>query len=133
MKFCHEQCEVNLNVFRPLVKHRVGYNVYGILAITALSKIILVILYLTNVLCVPSFSFNLISASKLTKNVKCHLIFLAGFCFIQNLLTWKTIGLGKENGSLFHLMLQDNSDLHFPSITAIVNASPPLPIRDGFS
>jgi hypothetical protein len=42
---------------------------------------------LTNVLCVPYFSFDLIFASKLTRNVKCCLIFLAGFCFIQNLLT----------------------------------------------
>ena len=35
---------------------------------------------LTNVVYVPSFSFNLISASKLTKNVKYCLTFLASFC-----------------------------------------------------
>ena len=40
---------------------------------------------LTNVLCVPSFSFNLISASKLTRNVKCCLIFLAGFLLYSEL------------------------------------------------
>jgi hypothetical protein len=39
-------------------------------------------LILTGVLCVPSFSFNLISASKLLKNLHCCLIFLAGYCFI---------------------------------------------------
>jgi hypothetical protein len=39
-------------------------------------------LTLTNVLCVPSFSFNLISASKLTKLFSSCLIFLANFCFI---------------------------------------------------
>ena len=56
--------------------------------------------------------------------------FLVGFCFIQNLLTWKIIGLGKEKGGLFHLMLQDDSNLRFPSITVTVNASPPLPVKD---
>jgi hypothetical protein len=43
-------------------------------------------LTLHDVLCVPSFSFNLISASKLIKYLNCCLIFLANFCFIQNLL-----------------------------------------------
>jgi hypothetical protein len=79
---------------------------------------------LVNVLCVPSFSFNLISASKLTKNIKCCLIFFGGYCFIQNLLTWKTIGLGKEKGGLFHLLLQNASELHSSvSISASANAS----------
>jgi hypothetical protein len=39
-------------------------------------------LTLHDVLCVPSFSFNLISASKLIKFLNCCLIFLANFCFI---------------------------------------------------
>ena len=37
---------------------------------------------LENVLCVPSFSFNLISVSKLTKSLSCYLVFLSNFCFI---------------------------------------------------
>jgi hypothetical protein len=61
-------------------------------------------LVLTNVLCVPSFSFNLISASKLIKHLACCLIFIANYCFIQNLVTWKTIGVGEERGGLFYLM-----------------------------
>jgi predicted aspartyl protease len=40
------------------------------------------ILTLTEVLCVPSFTFNLISASKLIKTLRCCLIFLVGYCFI---------------------------------------------------
>lgn len=40
-------------------------------------------LTLTNVLCVPSFSFNLISVSQLTKAYFCCLIFLGNCCFIQ--------------------------------------------------
>ena len=42
-------------------------------------------LTLTNVLCVPSFSFNLISVSQLTKAYFCCLIFLGNCCFIQDL------------------------------------------------
>jgi hypothetical protein len=64
-------------------------------------------LTLTEVLCVPSFTFNLISASKLIKTLRCCLIFFAGYCFIQNLHHWRTIGVGKEEAGLFYL-LQDN-------------------------
>ena len=39
-------------------------------------------LVLTNVLYVPSFSFNLLSVSQLTKKMHCCLIFLSTFCFI---------------------------------------------------
>jgi len=83
-------------------------------------------LVLTNVLCIPSFSFNLISASKLTKNSQCCLIFLDKFCFIQSMSTWLTIGLGKERAGLFYL--QHNSDSSLPhgssfSATSIKAAS----------
>jgi len=60
-------------------------------------------LILTNVLYVPSFSFNLISVSQLTKNVSCCLLFFANTCYIQHLHPWKTIGVGRESGGLFHL------------------------------
>jgi hypothetical protein len=39
-------------------------------------------LLLTDVLCVPSFSFNLISISKLTNSPSCCVFFLSHFCFI---------------------------------------------------
>ena len=39
-------------------------------------------LVLKDVLCVPSFAFNLISVSKLTKTSFCCLIFLGNCCFI---------------------------------------------------
>ena len=42
-------------------------------------------LILTNVLCVPSFSFNLLLVSQLTKKMHCCLIFLSTSCFIQDL------------------------------------------------
>jgi len=61
-------------------------------------------LILTNVLCVPSFTFNLISASKLLKNIHCCLIFIHKFCFVQNLTSWETIGVAEERNGLFYLV-----------------------------
>ena len=63
-------------------------------------------LTLTNVPCVPSFSFNLISISQLTKAYLCCLIFLVNYCFIQDLAHWSTIGLGRESKGLY--LLQQN-------------------------
>ena len=37
---------------------------------------------LTYVLCVPSFSFNLLSVSQLSKTTLCCLIFFGNMCFI---------------------------------------------------
>ena len=64
---------------------------------------------LTDVLCVPSFSFNLISISKLTKNLHYCLIFLGNCCFIQDLTQWSKIGLGRECNGLY---LLQNSFVH---------------------
>jgi len=61
-------------------------------------------LVLTNVLCVPSFSFNLLSVSKLIKSIPCCFILFANFCFIQSLTTWMTIGLGELQDSLYYLV-----------------------------
>jgi len=61
-------------------------------------------LTLTNVLCVPSFSFNLLSVSKLVRTFNYCFIFFANYCFIQNLTTWMTIGVGREANGLFYLL-----------------------------
>jgi len=53
-------------------------------------------LTLTNVLCVPSFSFNLLSVSKLIRSFNYCFLFFANYCFIQNLKTWMKIGVGRE-------------------------------------
>ena len=42
-------------------------------------------LILDNMVCIPSFSFNLISISKLTQHPSCCCIFLSQYCFIQDL------------------------------------------------
>ena len=66
-------------------------------------------LVLSNVLCVPSFSFNLISASQLAKSILCCLIFFGNLYFIQDLAQWSTIGLGKEINGLYLLLKGDSA------------------------
>lgn len=61
-------------------------------------------LILNNVLCIPSFSFNFLSASMLVNSNACPLIFFAQFYFIQDLCQWKMIGLGKEKDGLYYLL-----------------------------
>jgi hypothetical protein len=74
---------------------------------------ILANLILTDVLCVPSFSFNLLSVSKLIKSITCCFILFANFCFIQNLKSWMTIGLGELKDGLYYLV--QNPDMHSSS------------------
>ena len=64
-------------------------------------------LILDNVLCVPSFSFNLLSISKLNQKLSYCLIFLSQFCFIQDLLSWKMIGIGEVHHGLYLLQRLD--------------------------
>ena len=60
-------------------------------------------LILTNVLCVLSFSFNLLSISQLAKTILSCFIFFGNMCFIQDLAHWSTVGLGREYKSLYLL------------------------------
>ncbi|KAF5442808.1 hypothetical protein F2P56_035426 [Juglans regia] len=57
---------------------------------------------LTEVLCVPSFNFNLISVPKLTKSNNCCFLFFSSHCFIQDLHSWTTIGKGDLLHGLYH-------------------------------
>ena len=62
---------------------------------------------LTNVICVPSFTFNLLSINALTKSQPICLVFLSKFCFIQDFTCWSTIGMGQMHDGLY--LLQDSS------------------------
>ena len=62
---------------------------------------------LTNVLCVPSFSFNLLSVSSITKTQPLCLVFLSTCCFIQDLTNWSTIGVGQMSDGMY--LLQQSS------------------------
>lgn len=59
-------------------------------------------LILENVLCIPTFSFTLISISQLTQSPTCC-IFLSHCCFIQDLKPWRMIGLSKKQECLYSL------------------------------
>ena len=59
-------------------------------------------LELNKALCVPSFTHNLISVSKLTKKNNCAAIFFPKFCVFQDLSTKKTIGMGEERDGLYY-------------------------------
>ena len=54
-------------------------------------------------LCICSFSFNLISISKLTQNPSCCYFFSPHYCFLQDLQHWKIIGLGRRQRGLYTL------------------------------
>nr|XP_027073728.1 uncharacterized protein LOC113698197 isoform X1 [Coffea arabica] len=58
---------------------------------------------LYSVLCLPNFSFNLLSVSKITKALKCSVSFFSEYCVFQDLMTGKIIGKGRESGGLYTL------------------------------
>ena len=58
-------------------------------------------LNLKDVLHVPSLSNNLISVKKLTRDLKCSVIFFSTHCVFQDLAMGRTIGTVKEQGGLY--------------------------------
>ena len=58
---------------------------------------------LKNVLYVPKFCFNLISVSKLIRDLNCNVIFNANECLIQESLMKKHLLLGKAEYGLYFL------------------------------
>ena len=52
--------------------------------------------FIKNVLCVPTFKFNLLSVSKLTKELKCCAEIFPDFCLFQYLSYGKVRDIGKE-------------------------------------
>ncbi|OIT34090.1 hypothetical protein A4A49_59275, partial [Nicotiana attenuata] len=58
---------------------------------------------LKNVLHVPDFKFNLMSMSKLTRDLSCAAIFLPKLCVFQDLYNGRVKGIGKEDEGLYVL------------------------------
>lgn len=56
-----------------------------------------------NILYVPDFRFNLLSVSKLTRELSCSVNFFPDFYVFQNLYNDKVKGIGKERGGLYVL------------------------------
>lgn len=66
-------------------------------------------LILDYVLCVPSFSFNLVSARKIAQIMNYCLVFFPDLCIIQDLLTWTATGMGEVKWGLYHLVRKEIS------------------------
>lgn len=81
-------------------------------------------LILYNVLCVLSFSFNLISVSQLAKSIFYCLIFFENLCFIQDLILWSTIGLGREFNGLYLLDESSSASPSFPLVFSVNKVQP---------
>lgn len=67
---------------------------------------------LKNVLFLPSFHFNLVSVRKLMIDINCRVVFMTDTCFIQDQVSWKTLGEGKVRKGLycFHQKPNHNND-----------------------
>ena len=78
-------------------------------------------LVLYNVLCVPSFNFNIISVSQLSKSIFCCLIFFCNMCFIQD---QSTIGQGKEFNGLYLLEESKSASISFSAVFSVHNVQP---------
>ncbi|KAK2416966.1 putative mitochondrial protein [Trifolium repens] len=64
---------------------------------------------LQNVLCVPNFSVNLISISKLLESSKYLVSFHASYCSIQDQMCKRMIGFAKVIDGLYYLQLSDKT------------------------
>jgi len=58
-------------------------------------------LTLSNALHVPAFHYNLLSASKLAKQLQAHVVFTPSHCYLQVPSTRQPLGIGKELGGLY--------------------------------
>ena len=58
---------------------------------------------LSSVLSLPSLTFNLISVSKLTRDLNCCILFFPDHCLFQDLMTKKIIGKGHVSNGLYIL------------------------------
>lgn len=68
-------------------------------------------IYLKNVLGVPSCKVDLMSVSRVTKDLNCSVTFFPHWCILQDLMT---IGLGKQRDGLYHLVAMTANKSHHP-------------------
>lgn len=79
---------------------------------------------LKNVLGVPTFKVDLMSVSRITKDLNCSVIFFPYWCILQDLRTKKTIGLGKQRDGLYYLVALASEKPQHPSAATISCHSP---------
>lgn len=63
---------------------------------------------LKDVLFVPDFQYNLLSVSKLTRELHCFVSFYHGFILVQDLSIGKMKGIGKEHDVLYWMVSQNS-------------------------
>lgn len=62
------------------------------------------IISLKNVLGMPSCKVDLMSVSRITRDLNCSITFFPHWCNLQDLMTRTTIGLGKQQDGLYYLV-----------------------------
>jgi len=67
------------------------------------------IIYLKNVLGVPSCKVDLMSVSRVTSDLNCSVTFFPQLCILQDLMTGMTIGLGEQRDGLYYLVAINKS------------------------
>jgi len=81
---------------------------------------------LKNVLGVPSFEVDLMSVSRITRDLHCSVTFFPYWCILQDLRTKKTIGLGKQRDGLYYLVaLASEKPTHQPPSAATISCHLP--------
>lgn len=73
---------------------------------------------ITNVLCIPEFKHNLLSVSKLTRDLKCVVTFFLDLCVMQDLFSGMVRGISKEVDGLYNIQLPIKKEGSFQSINA---------------
>ena len=68
---------------------------------------------MSSVLIAPKLSNNLLSISKITKDLNCSVIFHSSHCIFQDNLTKMTIGIGRERNGLYYL--EDHQNITAPA------------------
>lgn len=58
---------------------------------------------ITNVMYIPEFRYNLLSVLKITKELKCVVMFYPDFCILQDLFGGQVKNIGKEGSGLYVL------------------------------
>src|SRR2546430_1141753 len=79
--------------------------------------------YLTNVLYIPDFSFNLNSVISLIRQLQCILLLMDNVCLIQKKNFLRKIGLTKIIGGLY-IYQYDQAQPFIKSVMAVSNVSP---------
>lgn len=98
----------NPNIFSSFQPHKVPYpvtvadgstcNIIGSGTVKPTSSITL-----SSVLSIPKLAFNLISVSKVTRDLHCYITFFPDHCLFRNLTTNKVIGKGHVSDDLYIL------------------------------